>query len=179
MLKYCITVCSAIILSINMANAQSLALPSEGYTNTFGTAVSGGVFLDKDATFWGFSVDYSKVVLKNWIVNFSFAYDKEFSKNKDNVESIVNTITPSLAIGCAFTPKIALGVGLGKGIFDDDNDNKKFRYNKDGGWTLGLIGVYSFYQNGHHSFDVSGGIERGLTNPETDLTIELGYGYSF
>ena len=72
-----------------------------------------------------------------------------------------------------------MGIGLGKGLFDDDNDDEKMKFNKNGGWTIGLIGVYSFYQKGPHSFDVSGGIERGLTTPETDLTLELGYGFSF
>ncbi len=72
-----------------------------------------------------------------------------------------------------------MGIGLGTGLFDDDNANKKIQYNSNGGWTIGLIGAYSFYQQGPHSFDLSGGIERGLTEPETDLTLELGYGYSF
>ncbi|NOQ92975.1 MAG: hypothetical protein GQ552_09715 [Flavobacteriaceae bacterium] len=160
-------------------NGQSLSLPAEGYSNTFGAAISGGVFLDKDAVFWGFAVDYSKVFKENWIINISFGYDKEFSKKKDHDEVIVNTLTPSLAIGYALNRKIAIGIGLGKGLFDDDNDNKHFQFNKNGGWTIGLIGVYSFYQKGPHSFDVSGGIERGLSTPETDLTLELGYGYSF
>jgi len=68
---------------------------------------------------------------------------------------------------------------MGKGIFDDDNENNEMRYNKNGGWTIGLLAVLTIYQKGQHGFDVSGGIEQGLTNPETDLTIELGYGYSF
>ncbi len=73
-------------------------MPAEGYSNTFGTAVSGGVFLDKDAVFCGFAVDYSKVIKENRIINISFGYDKEFSKKKDQEESVVNTLTPSLAI---------------------------------------------------------------------------------
>jgi len=169
-----------IILSTSLSlNAQSLNLPAEGYTNTFGTAVSGGVFLDKDAVFWGFSVDYSNVIKENWIISISFGYDKEFSNKKNEEESVVNTLTPSLAIGYSLNKRIAIGVGVGKGLFDDDNDHKSFQFNKNGGLTLGLIGVYSFYQKGPHSFDVSGGIERGLSTPETDITLELGYGYSF
>ena len=177
--KYLLLTCITVLTTTISSNGQSLNMPAEGYSNTFGTAVSGGVFLDKDAVFWGFAVDYSKVIKENWIINISFGYDKEFSKKKDQEESVVNTLTPSLAIGYALNRRIAMGLGLGKGIFDDDNDDKHFQFNKNGGWTIGLIGVYSFYQKGPHSFDISGGIERGLSSPETDLTLEFGYGYSF
>ncbi|NOR87027.1 MAG: hypothetical protein GQ527_05410, partial [Bacteroidales bacterium] len=44
---------------------------------------------------------------------------------------------------------------------------KRIQFNKNGGWTIALIGVYSCYQKGPHGFDVSAGIERGLTTPET------------
>ncbi|MCK5677836.1 MAG: hypothetical protein KAH72_05110 [Flavobacteriaceae bacterium] len=177
--KYLLLTCITVLTTTISSNGQSLNMPAEGYSNTFGTAVSGGVFLDKDAVFWGFAVDYSKVIKENWIINISFGYDKEFSKKKDQEESVVNTLTPSLAIGYALNRRIAMGLGLGKGIFDDDNEDKHFQFNKNGGWTIGLIGVYSFYQKGPHSFDISGGIERGLSSPETDLTLEFGYGYSF
>lgn len=159
--------------------SQSLNLPSKGFTNTFGVAISSGVFLDKDAVFVGFSIDYAKVLKQKWIIDFAFAYDKEFSNNTDNTETIVNTLTPSLALGYAFNQKVAMGIGIGKGLFDDDNNVKKIEFNKNGGWTMAIIGVYSFYQYEHHSFDVSAGIERGLTSPETDVTLELGYGFSF
>ena len=31
-------------------------------------------------------------------------------------------------------------------------------------------------QNGPHSLDIGGGIERGLITQETDFTLEIGYG---
>jgi len=158
--------------------AQGISQPVAGYKNTFGAAVSGGVFLDKQATFWGAAVDYSRVVFDNWIINVSFSYDQEHEDLDDGSYAITNTFTPSFAFGYAISSNIAAGIGLGKGMFDDDNEEKKIKYNPDGGWTLGLIGVYTFYQSGQHSFDVSAGVERGLTNPETDLTVELGYGFS-
>lgn len=164
---------------LQSANSQSLVIPAQGYKNTFGTAVSSGVFLNKDAVFWGLSVDYSRLFSKRWIYNISFSYDQEHSKSNEGEKSIVNTLTPSLAIGYALKQNIALGLGLGKGLFDDDNENKTVKYNKDGGWTVGLIGVFTFYQKGPHGFDVSVGLEQGLSNPETDVTVELGYGLSF
>ena len=44
---------------------------------------------------------------------------------------------------------------------------------------MGLIGVFTLFQKGQHGFDIAAGIEQGLTNPETDITLELGYGFSF
>lgn len=168
-----------IMLLTTEISGQNLSIPSEGYTNTFGTAVSGGVFLDKQATFWGAAIDYSRVVFDNWIINVSFSYDQEHEDLDDGNYAVTNTFTPSVAVGYSISSSIAAGIGLGKGLYDDDNEGKTITYNPDGGWTIGLIGVYTFYQSKQHSFDVSAGIERGLTNPETDLTVELGYGFSF
>ena len=159
--------------------AQSLIVPTQGQKNTFGTALSGGVFLDKDAVFWGLGVDYSRLFNENWIINFSFSYDQEHEQQGGQGTKVVNTLSPSIAIGYALNQRLAVGVGLGKAMFDDDNSENEIKYNKNGGWTIGLIGSYSFFQNGPHSFDVSGGIESGLSESETNLTVEIGYGYSF
>ena len=159
--------------------AQKLSMPATGYLNTFGTAVSGGFFFDKKATFWGTAVDYSRVVFDNWIINVSISYDQEHEDLDDGGYKVTNTFTPSVAVGYSVSSNIAAGIGLGKGLFDDDNEGKKIKYNPDGGWTIGLIGVYTFYQSKQHSFDISFGLERGLANPETDLSIDIGYGFSF
>jgi hypothetical protein len=173
-----ILVCVLLLLG-NVSPAQSLNIPAEGMKNTIGTAFSGGVFLDKDAVFWGVGLDYSRVFNENWIINFSFSYDQEHEQQDSQGTKVTNTLSPSIAIGYAFNERLAVGIGLGKGMFDDDNSENKLKYNKNGNWTVGLIGAYSFYQNGPHSFDISGGVERGLSEAETDLTIEIGYGYSF
>ncbi len=159
--------------------AQGFSQPVAGYKNTFGTAVSGGFFFDKKATFWGAAVDYSRVIFDNWIINVSFSFDQEHEDLDDGSYAVTNTFSPSLAVGYSIASNIAAGIGLGKGMFDDDNEGKKIKYNPDGGWTIGLIGVYTFYQSKQHSFDISFGLERGLGNPETDLSIDIGYGFSF
>jgi hypothetical protein len=101
--------------------------------NTFGGAVSGGVFLDKKATFWGAAVDYSRVVFDYWIINISFSYDQEHEETDSGGNSITNTFTPSFAFGYSITSVFAAGIGIGKGLFDDGNDEKKMKYNPDGG----------------------------------------------
>jgi hypothetical protein len=92
---------------------------------------------------------------------------------------IVNTLSPSLAFGYILTPKFVLGLGVGKGIVDDDNERGKMEFNTDGGWTVGLLGVLTIYQKNQHGFDITTGLEQGIGNPDFDVTVEIGYGYSF
>lgn len=177
--QYCIIFFLALNLLSEKANSQSLALPAQGFNNTFGFAVSGGVFFNKEAVFWGLTIDYSRVFKKRWIIDLSMGLDQEHTNKDNNEELVVNTLSPSVAFGYVITPKFAMGIGLGKGLLDDDNEENKLKFNKNGGWTIGLLGALTIYQKGHHGFDISAGLEQGLTDPETDFTVELGYGYSF
>lgn len=165
-------------LGMQETYAQSLALPAPGYKSTLGAAFSSGIFLNKNAVFWGFGTDYSRLISKKWVANISMNFDQEIAKKSGGAKSVVNTLSPSLAFGYVFSRKFALGLGAGVGIFDDDNENGNLTFNV-GSWTVGLIGVYTIYQKGRHGFDISGGIEQGIGNSDLDLTLELGYGYSF
>lgn len=167
------------VFGIRKVQCQSLGLPAPGYNNTFGTAASSGFFFNKDAYFWGLGVDYSRMLNDKWVVNISMGYDQEISKSEAGNSTIVNTLTPSLAFGYVFTPKFVLGLGIGKGLFDDDNETNNLKFNKNGGWTVGLIAVYTLFQKGRHAFDITSGFEQGIGNPDFDFTVELGYGYSF
>ncbi len=167
------------VFSTQKVQSQSFGKPSPGYKNTFGAATSTGFFLNKDAYFWGLGADYSRLIGERWVINLSMAFDQEIARSDASGTTVVNTLTPSLAFGYVFTSNFALGVGVGKGLFDDDNETGMLEYNKNGDWTIGLIGVYTFYQKGPHGFDVSVGIEQGIGNSDLDLTAELGYGYSF
>ena len=166
------------VLGIQESTAQSLARPAPGYKNTLGTAFSSGVFLNKEAVFWGLGVDYSRLLSSRWVANVSMNFDQEISESNPGGHTSVNTLSPSLAFGYVFSQRFVLGVGAGVGIFDDDNENRNLAFNL-GSWTVGLIGVYTIYQKGRHGFDISGGIEQGIGNPDLDITLEFGYGYSF
>tara|TARA_R110000772_G_scaffold124348_1_gene230930 strand:- start:394 stop:933 length:540 start_codon:yes stop_codon:yes gene_type:complete len=158
---------------------QSLGKPAPGYKSTVGGAASTGLFFNKDAYFWGLGVDYSRLLSERWVINISVGYDQEITKSETKNNTIINTITPSLAFGYILTSKFVLGIGLGKGMYDDDNDKGNLEYNKNGGYTAGLIGVYTLYQKGRHGFDITTGLEQALGGPDLDVTVELGYGYSF
>jgi hypothetical protein len=168
------------LVSICQINAQSLTIPSNGYKNSIGTSISTGIFIDKAAVFWGCSVDYSYIINDKIILLFGFAYDQEYkTEKKENEHDVIQTITPNIAFGYALSNKFALGIGLGKGVLDTDNPNQKLKFTSDGNLTAGLLFSITMFSKNHHSIDLGGGIERGLITPETDLTIELGYGYNF
>ena len=170
---------AVLITKAMMSMGQALNVPAEGFRNSYGVSISGGVFLDKDAVFIGASTDYSRLVGKNWILNVSLCFDQEHSNPEDGHRGIVNTLSPALAVGYAISPRLAAGIGMGKGMFDDDNAAGTFKYTSQGNLTVGLLCVYTLYQKGPHSFDIGGGIERGIITPETDFTLEIGYGINF
>ena len=134
------------------------------------------MFFNKDAYYWGFGVDYSRLLNEKWVVNISLGYDQEISKPES---TIINTITPSLAFGYILTSKFVVGLGLGKGQYDDDNEKANLQFNKNGDYTVGLIGVYTLYQKGRHGFVISAGLEQVFDSSYLYVTVELGYGYSF
>jgi len=167
------------VLSVSGIYGQSVAQPAPGYISTVGGALSGGFFTNKDAVFWGLGMDYSRLISKKWVVSLGFGFDQEISKENKMSEVVVNTLSPSLAFGYILNPKFVLGLGVGKGLLDDDNSSGKMKYNKNGGWTAGLLGVLTIYQKKKHGFDITAGIEQALGNSDLDFTLELGYGYSF
>lgn len=167
------------ILSLSGIYSQSVAQPAPGYISTVGGALSGGFFINKDAVFWGLGVDYSRLLSSKWVVSLGFGFDQEISKEKEMNDVIVNTLSPSLAFGYILNPKFVLGLGIGKGLLDDDNSSGTIKYNKNGGWTAGLLGVLTIYQKNQHGFDITAGIEQALGNSDLDFTLELGYGFSF
>ena len=159
---------------------QSLSIPLPGFKSCVGTAISSGVFLDKPAWFIGWSADYSYIIKEKWILLGGIAYDQEHkTKAKEGEQMVVHTLSPNVAVGYAITSTFAAGIGLGKGLFDTDNPGQKMKYTSSGNLTIGLLASLTIYSKNHHGLDISGGLARGLITPETDVTIEFGYGYSF
>lgn len=158
---------------------QALRVPAAGYKNNVGSALSTGAFLDKPAWFLGWGVDYSRLIGENWVVLGGLAYDQEHSTESKNIKVPIHSLSPNIALGYIITPKLAIGVGIGKGLFDTDNSEGKLKYTTSGNLTVGLLAAYTVYSKNRHSIDIGSGLERGLITPETDVTIEIGYGYSF
>jgi len=168
------------MFSVCQIHAQGLRVPTGDYKSSIGTAISTGFFVDKPAVFFGYSVDYSYVFNKKFIILGGLAYDQEHtSKTGEDESGVVHSLTPTVTIGYVLTPKFAMGIGFGKALWDTDNTNQKLRFTGKGNITAGLMFSYTFYSKGHSSFDLGGGVEQGIITPETDVTLEIGYAYSF
>ena len=90
-----------ILLFLLSSNAQAgfhLKPVTPGFSNELGFGVSYGVKLNKDARFFGYAPDYVRVLSENWLLNVSFAYDKDTEFKKDSKE-VTESWTPSIMIG--------------------------------------------------------------------------------
>ena len=168
-----------VLISDNLSG-QSLRLPNEGYNQCVGTAISTGVFIDKPAWFLGLSVDYAYIIGERWILLGGLAIDRETKTEVSEGErKTVTTLTPNFAVGYAFSRRFAVGAGVGKGFWDTDNEEEKMKFTTKGNLTVGILCSYTIYMKGPHGIDITGGLERGLITPETNVTIEFGYALSF
>jgi len=169
-----------LIVSSGILSGQSLRVPNPGNRNCVGTAISSGFFLDKPAWFLGLSFDYAYFITEKWIVLGGIAYDQEHkTQASENENKVVHTLTPNLAIGYALNSRMAVGVGIGKGLWDTDNTDQILKYTSSGNITIGVLWAYSIYLEGPHCVDVTLGLERGLITVETNVTLEIGYGFCF
>jgi hypothetical protein len=160
--------------------AQGLRVPNEGYKQCAGIAFSTGAFFDKPAVFIGLGFDYAYIIKEKWVLLGGLAFDSERkTKLSEGETRVINTLTPNVAVGYLIKPRLAVGAGVGKGLWDTDNPEKKMKYTTSGNLTVGVLCAYTLYVNGPHGIDVTGGIERGLITVETNFTVEIGYGYSF
>jgi hypothetical protein len=170
-----------LILYLLSSNAQAgfhLKPVTPGFSNELGLGVSYGVKLSKDAQFFGYAPDYVRVLSENWLLNVSFAYDKDTEFKKCSKE-VTETWTPSLMIGYQLSSRLALGVGLGHGLFE----------NKDGGgWTSVKFGndltvaaafATSLWNKDRHGLALSVSFEYNISDKEPSISTDLGYSFAF
>jgi len=181
MYKKCIIVMLPfLLLGIIQLKGQGLRVPNEGYKQCAGIAISTGAFFDKPAVFIGLGFDYAYIIKEKWVLLGGLTFDSEHkTKLSEGETRVINTLTPNAAVGYLITSRLAVGAGVGKGLWDTDNPEKKMKYTTSGNLTVGVLCAYTIYLNGPHGMDVTGGIERGLITVETNFTVEIGYGYSF
>ena len=148
------------------------------YSNEIGLGLSYGIKLSKDAMFWGYSPDYVRVLSSDWLLNISFAYDKE-TETKESKKEVTETWTPSVMFGYQATPTLAIGLGIGHGLFD----------NKDGaGWnsvkfgndlSVAIATAVSLWSDDRNGIAISISLEYNISDNEPSISTDLGYGFSF
>ena len=170
-----------ILLFLLSSNAQAgfhLKPVTPGFSNELGFGVSYGVKLNKDARFFGYAPDYVRVLSEKWLLNVSFAYDKDTEFKKDSKE-VTESWTPSIMIGYQLNTRLAVGVGLGHGLIE----------NKDGGgWTSVKLGkdltvataiATSLWSKGRHGLSLSVSYEYNISEKAPSISTDLGYSWAF
>lgn len=160
--------------------AQSLGNIMPNYQSTFSVAASYGGTFKADAWLWGFAADYSTFISNKWIGSASIAYDQETAQLGGGRSELANTVSLQFAAGYMINRRLSFGAGFAKGTLGNiqGQGNMKFKdFGKD--WTVGILGIYTFWMKGPHSLDVSSSLEYRLNETKGSYSFDIGYGYSF
>ena len=180
--RRCIALCFAVALLVpatGAARGMRAQRPAEQYNNAIGGGISLGAKLADDAWFYGWTVDYTRVLSEKWSLSFSLAYDQE-TETKPAGDAVVNTYSVTIAVARAMTDRLAIGGGFGHGLINDDNS--------DGGWTsvdfgddlaTGVFASYTLWRRDRHAITPNATLEYNISDGRFALSFDLGYAYSF
>jgi hypothetical protein len=167
---------------MNNANAQIGGAVISKYPdlkNTAGFNINAGPFLQRDAFFIGFAIDYSRLLSGPWSFSTSIGYDKETDRSKDPEVStkswtIMGTINYSI-------DKFSFATGFGKGFANTSNPSKVMKFS-NGDWATGFVVSYALPDlpwSDRDNISTSAAIEYNITSKEWNLSFDLGFGWSF
>lgn len=182
------TVLSAVLLAAggmvaSTAEAQFGAPPRPvaGFKNSAALGLSYGVNNTRDATFWGWAVEYSRDLGGPWLAAGSLMWDRE-TENRANAPDVeVETFTVAGTISYGLTERLAITTGLGQGIANTDNPSGSMRF-KSGDLSTGIVlgwstpGLKRFERD---SVVFSLAYEYNFTQDETTLSFDVAFGWSF
>ncbi|MBB6462698.1 hypothetical protein [Flammeovirga kamogawensis] len=163
-----------IFLLPTVSSAQLTSIPSsfQNKKNTIGFASSYGEQLDRNAYFYGFSLDYGRRIKDSpFSIGTVLMWDNEIEK-KEIIEENA-TFSVAVTVSYAITKKWSIGTGIGKGVMENDNPQKEYQW-VNGDWSTGIISSYQFNLGGK-VFNVSASYEYNITQKETSFSIDLGY----
>jgi hypothetical protein len=155
--------------------------PQEDYLNAAGFGLSYGVANQRDASFWGWSVEFSRKLSGPWIGAVAVMWDREREKKPGAPDAEVDSFTASATITYSITDRVSLTTGLGKGFADTNNRSQSMKFT-NGDLTTGIVIGYStpgFQQSGRDSIGYSIAYEYNLNQNETSVSFDVAFGWSF
>ena len=164
----------------NHALAQISTPPatSAEHINGIGGGLSYGEQNDRNATFWGWSLEYSRFLTEDWSWALSVTWDEETESFSDKPDKVISTYTAVATITYGLTDRFSLTTGLGKGFANDDNPDRKTQFTS-GDWGTGVALGYTVPLGGPRSLAASLAYEYNLSERETSLSVDLALGWSF
>lgn len=150
------------------------------FLNSIGGGLSYGEKLTKSADFWGWTLDYSRLLDSGWVFTAALAYDEETERHSNKPDKVVQTYTPTFSWAYPLSQRWSAGAGFGKGLIDDDNKDGDFEFTKlDEDWAVGAIASFTLLQRGRHRASLSSALEYDISEGEPSLSFDIGYAYSF
>ena len=163
------------------AQVSAPPIPKEVNSNSVGVGVSAGTVVERDANFWGFTLDFSRRTSKQFVVSGSVAWDSETEKFVDKPDNTIKTYTAVGTISYLLNERMSLTTGLGKGFADDDNPEKDMQFN-NGALSTGIVFGYAtegFPFFARDSVSLSAAYEYNIDQNETMISFDLAFGWGF
>lgn len=171
------------LLGFAAAEAQIAAPPplSPDKVNGVGFGVSYGEQNDRNADFWGWSAEYSRVVHPRWVLAASIAWDEETERTVDSPDKVVRSFTATGTVSYLLTERFTLTTGLAKGIANTDNSSRSMKF-AGGDLNTGIAigyGLPAFPAESPYSLGISLAYEYNISAKETAVSMDLTIGFSF
>ena len=148
---------------------------NEEHKNFVSLAASYGQIIQREASFYGFSAEFSHR-LDNIPLGLagSFMWDQENDVEKNKV---VSTFTAAITGSYLLSDRWSVGTGLGKGFMDTDNKDKNYQFTS-GDWSTALFFGYNIPLSLKSSLGLSASYEYNISGKETSFSIDLSYGFN-
>ena len=171
------------LASCSLVHAQLSApiIPDEPRGNSVGVGLSAGAVRERDADFWGWTLEYGRRVSFRWVVGASIAWDRETETVSAKPDKTVQTYTLVGTLSYLISKRFSLTTGLGKGVASDDNPEGTTRFTS-GDISTGVVAGFAtdgfpFFVRDSMSFSVA--YEYNLDQRETMLSFDVTFGWGF
>ena len=172
---------TAVILLVSAEAGAQISTPPRAtadYVNAIGIGLSYGEQQDREANFWGWSAEYSRLLNKSWTGAISLTWDEETEQFIDRPDKVVRSYALIGTISYNLTPRFSVTTGLAQDIADDDNASGSMKL-KNGDISTGLSLGYSWPLNRRNSLGVSFAYEYNISENEPSVSVDVALGWSF
>lgn len=171
---------AVLLIMLVDADAQISAPPraAADYVNALGIGLSYGVQNERDADFWGWTIDYGRQLSHDWTAGASLMWDKDTTRRTDRPDTVVQSYTIAGTISYALGPRLSLTTGLALGIADDDNASAAMKP-EFGDLSTGISLGYAMPLSSRNTLGFSLAYEYNMSQNETDFSFDIGLGWSF
>ena len=172
-----LTIGSFMVMMTHSASAGVKAVPvtlDRAHKNAVSVGVSIGTPYLKDASFWGLSADYSRVLSADWSTSASVNYDRETERRDTQPDKIVDAYTAVWVINYSLSSRWSLSTGLAQEFMNDDNAESELRFGL-GDVSTGISAGFS----PTNSVGISFSWEWNITESEPSISVDFSYRWQF